>query len=192
MQTDGFIATLFILTLSARLGIYLRLCRLKSHCPCCGASDYWCTRVKGLCFAVHFWHDEHFSWGHIKYQNIHFIFAGTCYSILQRNECILMDSEWFIILFLIRTVTKFFSSSWQKTVLYMYKASSSQRQHFEGWSQDCSKSDGCFSQYLISSPWRRYEDYNISFCKQWKFRCHCSYEQWHLNLHCLQRGQSYP
>ena len=42
--------------------------------------------------------------------------------------------------------------------------------HFEGWSQDCSKSDGCFSQYLISSPWRRY-DYNISFYKQWKFRC---------------------
>ena len=46
---------------------------------------------------------------------------------------------------------------------------------FEGWSQDCSKSDGCFSKYLISSPWRRYEDYLISFCKQWKFRCHCSY-----------------
>ena len=62
-------------------------------------------------------------------------------------------------------------------------------QHFEGWSQDCSKSDGCFSQYVISSPWRSYEDYNISFCKQWKFRCHCSYEQWHQNLHCLQRGQ---
>ena len=50
--------------------------------------------------------------------------------------------------------------------------------YIEGWSQDCSKSDGCFSQYLISSPWRCYEDYNISFCKQWKFRCHCSYEQW--------------
>ena len=48
-----------------------------------------------------------------------------------------------------------------------------------------------FPQYLISSPWRCYEDYNISFCKQWKFRCHCLYEQWHLNLHCLQRGQSY-
>ena len=48
---------------------------------------------------------------------------------------------------------------------------------FEGWSQDCSKSDGCFFQYLISSPWRRYEDYNISFCKQWKFRCHCSYDK---------------
>ena len=63
---------------------------------------------------------------------------------------------------------------------------------FEGWSQDCSKSDGCFSKYLISSPWRNYEDYNISFCKQWKFRCHCLYEQWHLNLHCLQRGQSCP
>ena len=42
----------------------------------------------------------------------------------------------------------------------------------KGWSQDCSKSDGCFSQYLISSPWRCYEDYNISFCKQWKFRCY--------------------
>ena len=52
--------------------------------------------------------------------------------------------------------------------------------------------DGCFSPNLISSPWRRYEDYNISFCKQWKFRCHCSYEQWHLNLHCLQRGPSCP
>ena len=50
----------------------------------------------------------------------------------------------------------------------------------EGWSQDCSKSDGSFSQYLISSPWSHYEDYNISFCKQWKCRCHCSYEQWHL------------
>ena len=60
------------------------------------------------------------------------------------------------------------------------------KRHLEGWLQICSKSDGCFSQYLISSPWRRYEDYNISFCKQWKFRCHCSYEQWHLNLHCLQ------
>ena len=64
--------------------------------------------------------------------------------------------------------------------------------HSEGWSQDCSKSDGCFSQYLISSPWRLYEDYNIFFCKQWKFRCHCSYEQWHLNFHCLQKGQSCP
>ena len=64
--------------------------------------------------------------------------------------------------------------------------------YIEGWSQDCSKSDGCFSQYLISSPPRRYEDYNIFFCEQWKFRCHCSYEQWHLNLHCLQRGQSCP
>ena len=62
----------------------------------------------------------------------------------------------------------------------------------EGWSQDCSKSVSCFSQYLISSPWRCYEDYNISFCKQWKFRRNCSYEQWHLNLHCLQRGRSCP
>ena len=35
--------------------------------------------------------------------------------------------------------------------------------------QDWRKSDGCFSPNLISSPWRRYEDYNISFCKQWKF-----------------------
>ena len=52
--------------------------------------------------------------------------------------------------------------------------------------------NGCFSPNLISSPWRRNEDYNISFCKQWKFRCHCSYEQWHLNLHCLQRGPSCP
>ena len=50
----------------------------------------------------------------------------------------------------------------------------------------------CFSQYFISSPWRSYEDYNISLCKQWKFRCHCSYEQWHLNVHCLQRGQTCP
>ena len=25
-------------------------------------------------------------------------------------------------------------------------------EHIEGWLQDCSKSDGCFSQYLISSP----------------------------------------
>ena len=49
--------------------------------------------------------------------------------------------------------------------------------HIEGWAQDCSKSDACFSPNLISSPWRRYEDNNISFCKQWKFRCHCSYEQ---------------
>ena len=64
--------------------------------------------------------------------------------------------------------------------------------YFEGWAQDWRKSDGCFSPNLISSPWRRYEDYNISFCKQWKFSCHCSYEQWHLNLHCLQRGPSYP
>ena len=66
------------------------------------------------------------------------------------------------------------------------------RGDFEGWAQDWRKSDGCFSPNLISSPWRRYEDYNISFCKQWKFRCHCSYEQWHLNLHCLQRGPSCP
>ena len=64
--------------------------------------------------------------------------------------------------------------------------------HIEGWAQDWRKSDGYFSPNLISSPWRRYEDYNISFCKQWKFRCHCSYEQWHLNLHCLQRGPSCP
>ena len=64
--------------------------------------------------------------------------------------------------------------------------------YVEGWSQDYCKSDGCFSQYLISSPWRHYEDYNISFCKQWKFRCHCSYEQWHLNFHCLQRGPNCP
>ena len=64
--------------------------------------------------------------------------------------------------------------------------------HLEGWAQDWRKSDGWFSPNLISSPWRRYEDYNISFCKQWKFRCHCSYEQWHLNLHCLQRGPSCP
>ena len=67
-----------------------------------------------------------------------------------------------------------------------------QEGHFEGWAQDWRKSDGCFSPNLISSPWRRNEDYNISFCKQWKFRCHCSYEQWHLNLHCLQRGPSCP
>ena len=65
-------------------------------------------------------------------------------------------------------------------------------QHIEGWAQEWRKSDGCFSPNLISSPWRCYEDYNISFCKQWKFRCHCSYEQWHLNLHCLQRGPSCP
>ena len=64
--------------------------------------------------------------------------------------------------------------------------------HIEGWAQDWLKSDGCFSPNPISSPWRRYEYYNISFCKQWKFRCHCSYEQWHLNLHCLQRGPSCP
>ena len=64
--------------------------------------------------------------------------------------------------------------------------------HIEGWAQDWRKSDGCFSPNLISSPWRRYVDYNISFCKQWKFMCHCSYEQWHLNLHCLQRGPSCP
>ena len=64
--------------------------------------------------------------------------------------------------------------------------------HLEGWAQDWRKSDGCFSPNLISSPWRRYEDYNISFCKQWKFRCHCSYEQWHLNLHYLQRDPSCP
>ena len=64
--------------------------------------------------------------------------------------------------------------------------------YIEGWAQDYRKSDDCFSPNLISSPWRRYEDYNISFCKQWKFRCHCSYEQWHLNLHCLQRGRSCP
>ena len=68
----------------------------------------------------------------------------------------------------------------------------SARRQIEGWAQDWRKSDGCFSPNLISSPWRRYEDYNISFCKQWKFRCHCSYEQWHLNLHCLQRGPSCP
>ena len=59
--------------------------------------------------------------------------------------------------------------------------------HIEGWAQDCGKSDGCFPPNLIQ--WKCYEDYNISFCKQWKFRCHCSYEQWHLNLHCLQRGR---
>ena len=64
--------------------------------------------------------------------------------------------------------------------------------YIECWVQDWRKSDGCFSPNLISSPWRHYEDYNISFCKQWKFRCHCSYEQWHLNLHCLQRGPSCP
>ena len=62
--------------------------------------------------------------------------------------------------------------------------------HLEGWAQDWRKSDGCFSPNLIFSPLRRYEDYNISFCKQWKFSCHCSYEPWHLNLHCLQRGPS--
>ena len=33
--------------------------------------------------------------------------------------------------------------------------------HIEGWAQDWRKSDGCFSANLISSPWRRYEDYNI-------------------------------
>ena len=66
------------------------------------------------------------------------------------------------------------------------------RRHFEGWAQDWRKSDGCFSPNIISSPWRCYEDYNISFCKQWKFRFHCSYEQWHLNLHSLQRGPSCP
>ena len=33
---------------------------------------------------------------------------------------------------------------------------------FEGWSQDWSKSDGCFSQYLICLPWSHYEDNNIS------------------------------
>ena len=38
--------------------------------------------------------------------------------------------------------------------------------HFEGWSQDCSKSDGSFSQYLISSPWRRYEDLVQNFFLQ--------------------------
>ena len=64
--------------------------------------------------------------------------------------------------------------------------------HIEGWAQDWRKSDGCFSPNLISSPWRRNEDYNVSFCKQWKFRCHCSYEQWHLNLHCLQRDRNFP
>ena len=57
----------------------------------------------------------------------------------------------------------------------------------EGWAQVWSKSDGWYPPNLISSPWKRYEDYNISFCKQCKFRCHCSYEQWHLNLHCLQK-----
>ena len=67
------------------------------------------------------------------------------------------------------------------------------RVHIEGWSQDCSKSDVCFfSQYLISSPWRRYEDYNISFCKQWKFRCHCSYEQWHLKFAVFTKGSKLP
>ena len=64
--------------------------------------------------------------------------------------------------------------------------------NIKGWAQDWRKSDGCFPPNLISSPWGCYEDYNISFCKQWKFRCHCSYEQWHLNLHCLQRGPSCP
>ena len=39
--------------------------------------------------------------------------------------------------------------------------------YIEGWAQDWRKSDGCFSPNLISSPWRRYEDYNIAFCKQW-------------------------
>ena len=28
---------------------------------------------------------------------------------------------------------------------------------------------------------------NWPLCKQCKFRCHCSYEQWHLNFHCLQK-----
>ena len=67
-----------------------------------------------------------------------------------------------------------------------------EKPQIEGWAQDYRKSDDCFTPNLISSPWRRYEDYNSSFCKQWKFRCHCSYEQWHLNLHCLQRGPSCP
>ena len=94
-------------------------------------------------------------------------------------------------------------TAWSESLLGMFldsqgcKVSSCRQQRLwsdnvEGWSQDCSKSDGCFSQYLISSPWRRYDDYNICFCKQWKFRCQCSYEQWHLNLHCLQRGQNAP
>ena len=78
--------------------------------------------------------------------------------------------------------------AWSKSVCGYIKW----RQLYEGWAQDWCKSDGCFSPSLISSPWRHYEDYNISFCKQWKFRCHCSYEQWHLNLHCLQRGPSCP
>ena len=76
--------------------------------------------------------------------------------------------------------------------IFMINTLSFSISHFEGWAQDWRKSDGCFSPNLISSPWRCYEDYNISFCKQWKFRCHCSYEQWHLNLHCLQRGPSCP
>ena len=84
------------------------------------------------------------------------------------------------------------SPKWQALIVLEFNDTSNFVDHFEGWSQDYRKSDDCFSPNLISSPWRRYEDYNISFCKQWKFRCHCSYEQWHLNLHCLQRGPSCP
>ena len=38
--------------------------------------------------------------------------------------------------------------------------------NIEGWAKDWSKSDGCFSPNLISSPWRHYEDYHIPFCTQ--------------------------
>ena len=34
---------------------------------------------------------------------------------------------------------------------------------------------------------------NIFLGKQWKIRCQFARsEQWHLNLHCLQRGQLFP
>ena len=57
----------------------------------------------------------------------------------------------------------------------------------QGWWMKCNVMD-----HTWVTEDGHYEDYNISFCKQWKLRCHCSYEQWHLNLHCLQRSQSCP
>ena len=131
----------------------------------------------------------------VPHQEIRKIFCG--YAFLSRAITVLSNyrSTWCYRIHRLQSKVLMSVQDWAFSILrlvcwirpkYMYRC------HFEGWAQDWCKSDGCFSPNLISSPWRRYEYYNISFCKQWKFRCHCSYEQWHLNLHCLQRGPSCP
>ena len=130
------------------------------------------------------------------------IYGNSMYELpLTYMEILCMNCHWYIWKFYVGFTTDIQGNSVYVLPLLMYHIytltpyplwSTFKQVHFGGWAQDWCKSDGCFSPNLISLPWRRYEDYNISFCKQWKFRCHCSYEQWHLNLHCLQWGPSCP